>query len=318
MDGKEKKGSNMSRIAAIDLGTNSMRLLLCEVEKGIFKNKKKEIITTRIGKNLSQSGVMSEKAMNKNIEALKYFKKMAEDFGAEEIIVIATSAVRDADNKDVFIQKTKNETGIDIRAISGDEEAYIGMLGATYGGNLDESILIVDVGGGSTELVLNKDRIIKYSASINAGAVRMTESYIMNNPIADNDIKNLEKCLNQLFCEALSRLSKESIDRIIAIGGTATTAAAIYYEMEVYDQEKIHNTILNSVFINEIFEKLKFMSLYERYKVKGLEKERADIIPAGLYIIKFLMSRLNKESVLISEYDNLEGAVIKYSGFLKE
>lgn len=303
----------MSRIAAIDLGTNSMRLLLCEVEKGIFKNKKKEIITTRIGKNLSQSGVMSEKAMNKNIEALKYFKKKAEDFGVEEIIVIATSAVRDANNKDVFIKNTKNQTGLDIRVISGDEEAYIGMLGATYGANPDESILIVDVGGGSTELVLSKDKVIKYSTSINAGAVRMTENYIMNNPIADNDVKNLEKCLDELFCETLAKLSKEAINRIIAIGGTVTTAAAIYYEMEVYNQEKIHNTMLNSIFINELFEKLKLMSVCERYKVKGLEKERADIIPAGLYIIKFLMNRLKKESIFVSENDNLEGTVIKYS-----
>lgn len=303
----------MSRIAAIDLGTNSMRLLLCEVENGVFQNKKKEIITTRIGKNLSQSGVMSEKSMIKNIEALKYFKKKAEDFGVEDIIIIATSALRDADNKDVFLQNVKNEAGLNIKVIAGDEEAYIGMLGATYGTQIDESILIVDVGGGSTELVLSEGRFIKYSTSINAGAVRMTENYIINNPIEDKDVKILEKCLQKLFSETLTILSEKKIDKVIAIGGTATTAAAIFHEMEVYNQEKIHNTILDRIFLDELFEKLKLMSVCERYNVKGLEKERADIIPAGLYIIKFLMDRLKKDSILVSENDNLEGAVIKYS-----
>ncbi len=308
----------MSRLATIDLGTNSMRLLLCEIEKGVFKKKKKEIITTRIGKNLSQSGVMSEKAMNKNIEALKYFKKKSEDFGAEEIIVIATSAVRDAVNKDIFLQKTKNETGLNIKVIDGDEEAHIGMLGATHDAGKDENILIMDIGGGSTELVLSKDGIIKYSTSINAGAVRMTEKYITNNPMDDKDIEKLKESLDELFFEALDSLSNENVDRIIAIGGTATTTAAIFHEMEVYNREKVHNTKLDKVFINKLFEKLKSMSIKERYEIKGLEKERADIIPAGLYIIKFLMDRLKKGSIWVSENDNLEGAIIRYSSIFNK
>lgn len=307
----------MSRIAAVDLGTNSMRLLLCEVEKGVFHKKKKEIITTRIGKNLSQSNVMSEKVMNKNIEALKYFKKKSEDFGAEEIIVIATSAVRDASNKDVFLQRTRDEVSIDIKVIDGQEEAYIGMLGAIYDSNKNENLLIVDVGGGSTELVLNIDGDIKYSVSIDAGAVRMTENFILTNPIEDQDIDNLRKSLDKLFYKDMTVLSEKRIDKLIAIGGTATTAAAIFHEMEVYNQEKIHNTILSNIFLNELFQKMKSMSLNERYQIKGLEKERADIMPAGIYIIKFIMNKLKKDHILISESDNLEGAVIRYSSIFR-
>ena len=277
----------MNKIAAIDLGTNSMRLLLCEIEKGSFLRKRKEIITTRIGKNLTQLGSMSEKAMNKNIEALKYFDKRAKDYGAEEIIVIATSAVRDAANKDVFLHRVNNEVGLSIKVLDGNEEAFIGMLGVTYDLSEDENILIIDVGGGSTEIVLSKNKEILYSTSINAGAVRMTEKFIKKNPIEDEDIENLRKTLEGLFLETIYRLSKENFYKIITIGGTATTIAAIFHQMEVYNQCIVHNTVLNISYINKVFIKLKSMQLKDRYNVKGLEKERADIIPTGVFIIKF-------------------------------
>ena len=301
-------------MAAIDLGTNSMRLLLCEIENGIFLNKKKEIITTRIGKNLSQSGFMSKEAMELNIEALKCFKKFAEDFGAEQIIVIATSAVRDAANKDIFINKVKNEVGLNITVLSGNEEAYIGMLGVTYGLPEDENILIVDIGGGSTEIVLSRNKKIDYSVSIDAGAVRMTERFIKSNPIEDKDIESLRITMAQLFSEAIKKIKDLKIDKVVTIGGTATTIAAIFHGMELYNPGVIHNTVLHLPFLVELLKKLKSMDIKERYQIKGLEKERADIIPAGVFILIFLMEALKKQSFIVSDNDNLEGAIMKFSG----
>ncbi len=308
----------MGKLAAIDLGTNSMRLLLCEIENGVFLNKRKEIITTRIGKNLSQSGFMSKEAMELNIEALKYFKKSAEYFGAEEIIVIATSAVRDAANRDIFINKVKNEVGVSIKVLSGDEEAYIGMLGVTYGLSADEGILIIDIGGGSTEIVLSRNKKIEYSVSIDAGAVRMTERFIKSNPIKDKDTENLKRTLKELFSEAIEKLADLRIDKIVTIGGTATTIAAIFHAMESYNPGVIHNTVLDLPFLVEMFNKLKAMDIKERYHIKGLEKERADIIPAGISILIFLMEALKKQSFIVSDNDNLEGAAMKFSGVFRK
>ncbi|WP_372995145.1 Ppx/GppA family phosphatase [Lutispora sp.] len=301
----------MSKIAAIDLGTNSMRLMLCEVVGKKFRTKSKEVITTRIGKDMGHKGLLTEKAMAKNIEAIKYFKKRAEEYGAEKTIIFATSAIRDAANKDLFLERVKDETGLDIMVLNGEEEAEVGMLGASYGFE-DENLLVIDVGGGSTELVLGSEDKILYSTSINAGAVRMTEKYVKSNPIQQSDIQELEKSLETLFSDALNQLKEKKIDKVLAIGGTATTAASIFHKARVYDWELIHNTILNKTFLDNLFETLKSMPLKERYNIKGLQKERADIIPAGIFIILYVLEKLNKEQVIISENDNLEGIIIKY------
>ncbi|MGI5997871.1 MAG: Ppx/GppA family phosphatase, partial [Lutispora sp.] len=300
----------MSKIAAIDLGTNSMRLMLCEVVGKKFRTKSKEVITTRIGKDMGHKGLLTEKAMAKNIEAIKYFKKRAEEYGAEKTIIFATSAIRDAANKDLFLERVKDETGLDIMVLNGEEEAEVGMLGASYGFE-DENLLVIDVGGGSTELVLGSEDKILYSTSINAGAVRMTEKYVKSNPIQQSDIQELEKSLETLFSDALNQLKEKKIDKVLAIGGTATTAASIFHKARVYDWELIHNTILNKTFLDNLFETLKSMPLKERYNIKGLQKERADIIPAGIFIILYVLEKLNKEQVIISENDNLEGIIIK-------
>lgn len=308
----QKKEIHMSKIAAIDLGTNSIRLMLCEVVGGKFKSKNKEVITTRIGKDMSNSGLISEKAIEKNIDAIKYFKNKAEDFGAEKIIIFATSAIRDAANKEDFLEKVKNETGLDIMILGGEEEAEVGILGASYGLENNENFLVIDVGGGSTELVLGIDDKIVYSTSINAGAVRMTEKFIKTNPIHQSDIEALRENLDMLFKDAISYLRTKEINRIVAIGGTATTAASIFHQMKVYDWEIVHNTILTQAFLDKIFDNLKSMTVKERYVIKGLQKERADIIPAGIFITKYIMEKLNAKKVVISENDNLEGTIIKY------
>lgn len=302
----------MRKIAAIDLGTNSIRLMLCEVVGGKFKKKSKEVITTRIGKDMSPSGLLTEKAMEKNIEAIKYFKNKAEYFNAEKIIIIATSALRDAGNKEEFLEKVKNEVGLDIKILNGEEEAEIGIIGASYGFDDTDNFLVIDVGGGSTELVLGVGDRIVYSASINAGAVRMTEKFIKENPMHQSDINALEESLDMLFKDSLYYLKDKKICKIVAIGGTATTAASIFHQMKVYDWEKIHNTILTKMFLDKLFENLKSMSVKERYNIKGLQKERADIIPTGIFITKYIMGKLNAENIMVSENDNLEGAIIKY------
>lgn len=308
----------MNRIAAIDLGTNSMRLLLCETENGVFHDKMKEVVTTRIGKNLSESGIMSKESIRLNIEALASLKKTALNYGAEEIITIATSAVRDASNKEVFLNKVKNEVGLEIKVLNGDEEAFVGMLGVTYGLSKNENILILDIGGGSTEIVLSRNRKIEYSQSFDAGAVRMTERFIKSDPIDEENIRSLKGDLTKLFSHGLNKLSNYKLDKAVAIGGTATTAASIFHEMELYNPDRIHNTVLELSFLNSLFDKLKSMSIKERYQIKGLEKERADIIPVGIYMLIFLIEALGLQEISVSDNDNLEGTIIRYSKLFQQ
>lgn len=303
----------MRRFAAIDIGTNSMRLLLCEVEGEVIIKKEKELIITRIGKDVSNTGLISAKAMGKNIEALKYFKNKADKYGAEKILAIATSAVRDALNREEFVKSARSEAGIDVMVIQGKEEAELGIEGVMSEiGDNSGNVLVIDIGGGSTELVLGNKQGIDYSISVNAGTVRMTEQFVKDNPICNDDIKNLKDKLSELFKEPYDYLSGKRIDKVIAIGGTAATVGAIYHNLSIYNAEIVHNTLVQRKFVSEIFNRLKAMTVHERYEVKGLQRERADVIPAGIFILEQLLENMNKNEVIISENDNLEGVIVKY------
>jgi exopolyphosphatase/guanosine-5'-triphosphate,3'-diphosphate pyrophosphatase len=303
----------MKKIAAIDVGTNSMRLLLCEYEKGHFENKEKHLIVTRLGQGLSANGMISQDAIDRNMNALKIFKEKAEQYGAEEVIAIATSAVRDAENREEFLNKAKQYSGIDIMVITGETEADMGITGVASESDAikEENILVIDIGGGSTELVLGNDKGILFSTSINAGTVRMTEKFITAHPIQENDIENLKINLQQLFEEPIRLLESMHIKKTIAIGGTATTIAAIYHSLCIYDPSIVHNTVITFEYLQDLLEQLKNMPVEKRYDVKGLQKERADVIPAGMIIMLHIMKSLGIASFTASENDNLEGAVIK-------
>lgn len=303
----------MKKIAAIDIGTNSMRFMLCEVGGNTIVKKEKELIITRIGKDVSKTGMISDKSRIRNIDALKYFKNKADRHGAQEMFTIATSAVRDAVNGEAFVADALIQAGVDVRIIDGEEEAELGLKGVMSEiQNPQESVLVIDIGGGSTELILGSKDKIDYSVSIPAGAVRLTEQFVTNNPISTEDTAKMENKLDELFKESLEHLNKKRIDRIVAIGGTATTAASIFHGLSIYDPKIVHNTVINLHFIESTFNQLKDMSLRERWNVKGLQKERADVMPAGIYILKYLTEGLKKDSLIISENDNLEGIIEKY------
>ena len=303
----------MKKIAAIDIGTNSMRLMLCEIVDNSIAKKEKELIVTRIGKDVSKTGLINERSLIRNIDALKYFKNKADRYGAEDVLAIATSAVRDALNGEAFAAAAKSQAGVNVRIISGEEEAELGINGVMSDiEDSENSVLVIDIGGGSTELILGSKNKTDYSISIAAGAVRMTEQFVTGHPINNEDIKNLKNRLSELFKEPLEYLGKKRIDRIIAIGGTATTTAAIFHRLDIYKPEIVHNTVIDTDFIDNTFRSLKEMPLKDRYDIKGLQKERADVMPAGLYILQHIIESLGKDSLIISENDNLEGIVSKY------
>lgn len=302
----------MKKAAAIDIGTNSMRLMLCEVVGNSIVKKEKELIVTRIGKDVSKTGMISEKSMVRNIDALKYFKNKADRYGAQEVYAIATSAVRDALNGKAFADDAKLKAGVEVWIISGEEEAELGLKGVVSEiKDPSENVLVIDIGGGSTELVLGSKDRLDYSVSVPAGAVRMTEQFITDNPINSEDAEKIKNRLSELFSEPLEYLEGKRVDKVIAIGGTATTTAAIYHSLSIYKPEIVHNTEISISDIDSIYRRLKDMTVQERYCVKGLQKERADVIPAGICILQHILEGLKKDSVIVSENDNLEGIIEK-------
>ncbi|KXG73962.1 Ppx/GppA phosphatase family protein [Thermotalea metallivorans] len=306
----------MTKLAAIDIGTNSMRLLIARVKDGKIIESFKDLETTRIGENVDKTGRLSIDAMERNIKALEKFVNIVRKERIENLSVIATSAVRDAENREEFLHRARKELGVEIQVISGDREAQLGFLGVSQGfeGN-DEEILVLDIGGGSTEFILGNGVGIRHMTSVNVGAVRMTEKYIVADPPRLQEIEDLKERVEHIILPTLVRLKEMRVDRVIGIGGTATTIAAVHKELKVYDREKVHHTELNLREVRNVLQKFMSVSLHERRKIPGLHPKRADVIIAGTIILDRILSLLEINTLCISEYDNLEGLIFEQLGY---
>lgn len=302
----------MKKYGAIDIGTNSIRMLIANVVGDNIIGGHKDLITSRIGEKVDETGYLQKAAIKRSIEALNIFIKKFEVENIYEVPIIATSAVRDAKNSKEFIDMAKSEIGADITIIDGAREAELGFLGAINGtDDYQDNILIVDIGGGSTELIVGDKEEIKFLKSINIGAVRMTEKYLKTDPICKKDIEILEHEIDNALKEVTDIINKYSISKLIGIGGTVTTICSVNKKMEIYNRDKIHNSSVSIDEIGIMLDEFINKNLDERKKIIGLQPKRADIITAGTLILYRIMKILNKESITISEYDNLEGLIFE-------
>ncbi len=301
----------MKKYAAIDIGTNSMRLLLAGIENGKIVKRQKYINTTRIGSSVDKDRKISEEGIVRNIHALNKFAQQAKEYGAEKTLAMATSAVRDAKNGSEFIKRAYEESGVDIKIISGEEEASLGYKGVVAGLKNSSSIVVIDIGGGSTELILGEGSKLKEAKSLNIGAVRMTERHITTNPVSLSECNKLEEAIKEEVMGGLGQVSNtiNTNYNLIGIGGTITTLASLHQELEPYDPQKVHNYKLTFKKIIHLKEKLLKLKVEEIKKLKGIHPKRADIILAGITILSVVMENLGLEQITVSEYDNLEGLV---------
>lgn len=300
----------MDKYCVIDIGTNSIRMLIAEIENRHIIYSKKDLETTRIGEGVDKTNRLSSDAITRSISVLKKFKAEALKEVTEDIKAIATSAVRDAVNRDEFLRAAKDEVDLDIEVISGEKEAELGFIGVVNGieDNID-NLLVIDIGGGSTEFILGNDQGIKYSRSLNVGAVRMTDKHIANDPITDNEMNNLAEDIRSIISEIFDKINEFGKVQAVGIGGTATSLAAIAQELEIYDRDKVHNYELKVEEIKEMIEKFRSLNNDERKKIKGLQPKRADIILAGSKILYEILTGLGLKTIKISEFDNLEGYI---------
>lgn len=310
------QGKNIKGI--IDIGTNSCRLFIAELEntskgKKIKRELVKDVEIVKLGEGVNKTHNLNPNAIKRTLDCLKKYKEKASSYGVENIRAFATSAVRDAENREVFLQEVL-KLGIKIECISGKTEATLNFLGNSL--VFKDRILVVDIGGGSTEFTLGKDKSIDFIQSINIGAVRATEKFFSDNDYSE---EKLEKC--KVWIRKNLEILKTIKDRdfkLIGVAGTATTQIFVRDKMEIYDSSKVHMATLT---LDELKENLSlFLSknFEERKNIIGLEEKRADVIIAGTLILLTILEELNQDKIIISESDNLSGAITREEETMSE
>ena len=303
------------KIGTIDIGTNSMRLLIGNYINNKIENRKKYVSTTRIGQGVDKEGYITEEAIERNLKALKEFSDICKNEKCDEVYCMGTSALRDSKNGQEFVRRAKELTGIDVDIICGDEESNLGFMGVLEGtdGNKSEDILVIDIGGGSTEFIVGNEEGIKFCKSENVGALRMTEKFITTDPISDEEYNSMASFIEETLYDTLNVLKEKKISKLVGIGGAITSLSAMNQQLEVYSMEKVHNSIVCKKDLERILQNLKKMTLNDKKTMKGLQPKRADIITAGVKILHIIMEKLEFEEIMISEYDHLEGLMCQKS-----
>lgn len=287
------------RIAVVDIGTNSTRLLIGEQvskqEPVDMKVIETGLISTRLGEGMGSSRVLSQRAIDRTIEALLTFRSIIDKHGVTKVVAAATSAVRDAANQTEFVNQVKDKSGFDIRVLSGVEEAGASYLGVVRGlkTNLAAPV-VIDIGGGSTEFIWHSTNGLKCE-SLQLGAVRMTESK-----------HGLEE-IKLMISDIINTINSIGCTGLIGVGGTVTTLAAIAQKLVKYDPEKVHGYFIGREKVRHILNGLEKMTVEQRMKVPGLQPQRADIIVAGISIALAILDGLDAPGMIVSESDIMHG-----------
>ena len=290
----------MSRFATIDVGSNSVLIHIAErLQDNTFKVLDDKSELSRLGEGLQTTGIISEEACNRTVKALAEFKKMAEDNQVQQIAAVGTMCLRNASNSGAFIKRVKDECGIEIEVVSGEEEARLAFMAVKSGLSNDmENIVIFDVGGGSTEFIFGSGKNIDDKFSLNIGAIRLTEQFLTSDPVIENELSNLLSYLDGAF----SKISdSKSCGVLVGIGGTITNMAAVKHEMRNYDPDRIRKTILSTKDVSKQLELYKSLTINQRQEIPGLQPKRADVILAGAAIVKVVMDKLNLKTSSISD-----------------
>ncbi|MBI5208148.1 MAG: Ppx/GppA family phosphatase [Candidatus Firestonebacteria bacterium] len=295
--------------ASIDIGTNSVRLLIAE----ILNNKElkpilKKVDVVRLGAGVDKTKILSNEAMDRTINKLIEYKEILYSYKIPSVNIIATSAVRDSQNRNVFIDKFKKKLNWEFSTITGNEEASYTFLGvkSAFPGN---KLLVFDIGGGSTEFIIENDKDIN-EFSINIGCVRMTERFIKKQPITPEEYTNLRNEIENQITSALSEIKLQN-RILIGVAGTVTTLAAMDQELFPYDINKIHKYKLSFDHIEKLHENLKTKSVDQIKQIKGIHPARSDVILAGSLICLIIMKKLLCNYLLVSESELLEGIIKK-------
>lgn len=301
------------RVAVVDIGTNSTRLLIADVDpqtRQVIERDRRTTVT-RLGQGVDHTGVLADDAMARVERALTEYRTAIDDNNVDAVTGVLTSAVRDARNGAEFTTHINDTYNIDARTITGDEEARLTYLGATDGRAEDDSSrVVIDVGGGSTELVVGHGADVDFHVSTQAGVVRQTERFIRTDPPRAEELQQLQAEAEEIFEGAVPQTTRQQVQQGIAVAGTATSCAAILQELDPYDPAKVHGFRLLRAQCEMLLPRLAAMPLEQRRHVTGLHPDRAPAIVAGVILLIEAMRCFDLSEVEVSEHDILRGAAL--------
>ncbi|MFE1290465.1 exopolyphosphatase [Streptomyces sp. NPDC058751] len=311
----------MTRVAAVDCGTNSIRLLVADAHPrtGELTDLDRRMTVVRLGQGVDRTGRLAPEALERTFAACRTYARAIEEHGAERVRFVATSASRDAENRDEFVRGVLDILGVEPEVVTGDQEAEFSFTGATRElagrDDLATPYLVVDIGGGSTEFVVGTDHV-RAARSVDIGCVRMTERHLVRDGVVTDPPTAEQVAAMRADIEAALDLAEETVPlrearTLVGLAGSVTTIAAIALDLAEYDSERIHHSRVSLARVREITEWLLGSTHAERAAVPSMHPGRVDVIGAGALVLLSVMERAGAEEVVVSEHDILDGIAFK-------
>ncbi|MFD6986083.1 exopolyphosphatase [Streptomyces sp. NPDC059956] len=307
----------MTRVAAVDCGTNSIRLLVADLDRatGELIELDRRMIVVRLGQGVDKTGRLAPEALERTFAACREYAAVIKELGAERVRFVATSASRDAENRDEFVRGVLDILGVEPEVISGDQEAEFSFTGATGEltghTDLERPFLVVDIGGGSTEFVVGTEHV-RAARSVDVGCVRMTERHLTVDGVVTDPPTAEQIAAIRADIEAALDLAGESVPlaearTLVGLAGSVTTVAAIALGLQAYDSARIHHSRIPYETVREISGRMLTLTHAERAAIPVMHPGRVDVIGAGALVLLAIMERIGASEVLVSEHDILDG-----------
>ncbi|HEV3407596.1 MAG TPA: Ppx/GppA phosphatase family protein [Gaiellaceae bacterium] len=300
----------MTRVAVVDLGTNTTRLLVADVDDDRVHELVRRTTITRLGEGVDERRRLLPVPIARVRNCLSEYRRELEALGAERTLAIATSAVRDAENGEAFLGEIEWSYGFETRLLSGHEEALLTFRGVTTARALGGRALIVDLGGGSTELVVGGPDAVEFHESIDMGSVRMTERFLPSDPPTRAELSGCAAAVRSLLAERVPDELRDSLETAIGVAGTVTTLAALDLGLEEYDSDRVHGHRISTDGVEAQLRRLASVPLAERRRIPALEAERAPVIVAGAVIVREVLAHFGLAGIEASERDIMDGAAL--------
>ncbi len=292
----------MKRYATIDVGTNSVLLLVAEFKHGRFEPLVERAEITRLGRGVDRTGALDPEAIEETVRTLETFAQEARALGVQAIAATATSAARDASNGAVFREAAKRRAGVEIQIISGELEAQLSFAAVhtDFAGSAQGPLVALDIGGGSTEFIFGSGEgaAIAFRHSYDVGSVRMTERFVTGNPVPHADRQELRSHLRQTFA---SLPAAPSGFQLVGVAGTVTTLFSVIHRIDPYDAARVHGGRITRVEVADLVDRLCDLPLEDRRRLPGLQPKRADVICAGAMVLEGAMEKLGAETCVVSD-----------------
>lgn len=297
----------MSRVAAIDCGTNSIRLLIADITNGNFKEVLRTMEIVRLGQGVDQNKAFHPDAIDRTLAAVEKFAGLIKSKGVEKVRFCATSATRDASNRELFTDGVKKILGIEVEVIPGEEEARLSFIGATKElSQNDGPFLVVDIGGGSTEFVFG-NKSVDSAKSVNVGCVRMSERHLIDQPPSMAQISQAIIDIDIAIAQAAAIVPISEAKTLVAVAGTATTVAAAALKLEQYDRYLIHLSRISATSVHQVAGMFQSMDKDQIASLGYMHPGRVDVITSGALILSRIMAATGASEFVASESDILDG-----------